>query len=134
MKGVAKMKDKSIQVLKLMAEGHTLDEALVSGERVVIDDFSQQKAVWVDWETFKELLGGEYLQYKKTVRQGHPILHGKVVEYSITDKGKEIIIMPVKGQGNEEHGSSEIEQGTNQEGETPDKESTSGGAPTTAAR
>jgi len=40
MKGVAKMKDKSIQVLKLMAEGHTLDEAVVSDERVVIDDFS----------------------------------------------------------------------------------------------
>lgn len=88
------MEANSKTVLKLMADGNKLSQTLISGAAVIIYDYSNQKFESVGHKVVCELRDAGYIKHKGYMRQGHPIFHGRVDFYVITEKGRLAEAMP----------------------------------------
>ena len=72
------------EVLKLLQNGSTIDYAGVSEGLVVTNENGiPQLDVKLDMQIFFELQGSEKIVLKGTVRQGHPLFHGRVDSYGL---------------------------------------------------
>ena len=80
--------DNAKKILELLVDGNRIAYSPISGYALIITDYDKQKSEAVDVKTFIQLRAAGYIKHEGSMRQGHPIFHGGVDFYGITEAGR----------------------------------------------
>ncbi len=84
-------KTPEIEALIAMSVGHKFHYASISGGLALVDKELNRHKGGVDMGTFLDLRRRGFIDLVDTMRQGHPIFHGRVDMYAITAAGREYL-------------------------------------------